>query len=53
MLKKVLGWAVVGFVAFYILTQPQAAASAAHALLDGAKAAATSLGTFISSLAHQ
>ncbi len=43
-MKKVLGWAVVAFIAFYIVTQPAAAGHATHNLLDGLKTAATSWG---------
>ena len=33
-LKKVLGWAVVVFPAWYLFTQPQAAGNAVHNLLN-------------------
>jgi hypothetical protein len=49
-LKKVLGWAVVAFLAFYLVTQPVAAGHTAHSILDGLKTAATSLGTFFKSV---
>jgi hypothetical protein len=45
---KLVGWAIVAFVAFYIVTQPVAAAHAFQGLLGGLKSAATYLGTFIS-----
>lgn len=47
MKAKLVGWAIVAFVAFYIVTQPVAAAHAFHGLLGGLKSAAASLGTFI------
>ncbi len=49
-MKKVLGWAVIAFIAFYIVTQPVAAGHAFHGLLGGLKIAATSLGTFFANV---
>ncbi len=50
MLRKAAGWAVIAFIAFYIVTQPAAAGHATHNLLDGLKTAATSLGTFFANV---
>ena len=48
--KKVLGWAVVLFVVFYLFTDPQGAAHLMTGLLDLLKKAGTSLATFFNSL---
>ena len=34
MLKKIITWAIVIFLAFYLLTQPTGAANVIHGLLD-------------------
>ena len=49
-LKKVLGWAVVVFLAWYLFTQPQAAGSAVHNLLNVLHQGATSIATFLHSI---
>jgi len=45
---KLLGWAVIVFLAWYLLTQPQAAGEAVHSLLDLLQQAANSIATAIS-----
>lgn len=49
-MSKLLKWAIVAFLAFYLFTNPGGAAGTAHHLLDGLHEAATSLSTFVSSL---
>jgi hypothetical protein len=44
--KKIIAWAIVIFVAFYLLTQPQAI----HGLANLIKNAGNSLATFVNSL---
>jgi hypothetical protein len=44
--KKIIGWAIVIFVAFYLLTQPHAI----HGLVNLIKNASNSLATFVNSL---
>ena len=50
MLKKILTWAIVIFIVFYLATQPVGAANAVHNLFDGLKHAGNSLATFFNSL---
>jgi hypothetical protein len=50
MLKKIITWAIVIFLAFYLLTQPQGAANAINGLLGLLKDAGNSLATFVNSL---
>ena len=49
-LKPVITWAIVIFVAFYLVTQPTAAGHAVHNILSGLKFAGNSLATFFNSL---
>jgi hypothetical protein len=49
-LKKVLGWAVVVFLAWYLFTQPQAAGNTVHNLLNLLQQAGSSVVTFLQSL---
>jgi hypothetical protein len=49
-LKSVLTWAIVIFIAFYLVTQPTAAGHTVHNLLSGLKSAGNSLATFFNSL---
>jgi len=49
-LKKVLGWAVVVFLAWYLFTQPAAAGNAVHNLLNLLQQAGSSIATFLSSI---
>ena len=49
--KKIAGWAVVVFLAWYLFTRPTGAANAVHNLFNLLKAAGTSIATFLNSLA--
>ncbi|HET7245217.1 MAG TPA: hypothetical protein VFJ07_10325 [Streptosporangiaceae bacterium] len=49
-LKKVAGWAVVVFLAWYLFTQPTAAGNAVHNLLNLLQQAGSSIATFLSSI---
>jgi hypothetical protein len=48
--KKVATWAIVVFLAYYLLTKPTGAANAIHNLLNLLKSAGSSLATFLNSL---
>lgn len=48
--KKVVTWAIVIFIAWYLITNPTGAAHVMHNLLNGLKAVGTSLATFFNSL---
>ncbi len=50
MLKKIITWAIVIFLAFYLLTQPSGAAHVINNLLTFLKDAGNSLATFVNSL---
>jgi hypothetical protein len=50
MMRKIITWAIVIFIAFYLLTQPHGAANAIHGLLTLLKNAGNSLATFVNSL---
>jgi len=49
-IKKVAGWAVVVFLAWYLFTQPAAAGTAAHHLLGVLRQAGGSIATFLNGL---
>ena len=49
-LKKIIQWAVVIFIVYYLATQPVAAANTLHNGFNLLKSAASSLSTFVSSL---
>ena len=48
--KKVLGWAVVVFLAWFLITNPTGAAAAVTNLLNALKGVGNSLATFFTSL---
>jgi hypothetical protein len=48
--KKIVTWAIVVFLAYYLLTKPAGAANAMHNLFNLLKQAGSSLATFLSSL---
>jgi len=48
--KKVAMWAIVIFLAYYLLSDPTGAAGAMHNLLNLLKNAGSSLATFLNSL---
>jgi hypothetical protein len=50
MLQKILLWALVVFVVFYLLTDPNGAANFLSHVLHGLKSAGQSLSTFVSKL---
>ncbi|GAA3761855.1 hypothetical protein HDA32_005757 [Spinactinospora alkalitolerans] len=50
-LKKWLGYGLVAFVAFYLLTQPESAAGVIQTGLNGLMGAADSLSRFVNALA--
>jgi hypothetical protein len=49
-LRKLITWAIVLFIIFYLATQPVSAANAVHNLFDGLKNIGNSLATFFNSL---
>jgi hypothetical protein len=49
-IKKIVQWAVVIFLVWYLITQPAAAGAAVHNLLNLLKQAGTSVATFLNSL---
>jgi len=50
MVRKIVTWALVVFVVFYLLTDPNGAAHFVSNVLDGLKSAGHSLSTFVSKL---
>ncbi|HEY7360845.1 MAG TPA: hypothetical protein VH642_08555 [Streptosporangiaceae bacterium] len=48
--KKVITWAVVIFLAWFLITNPQGAAAAVTNLLNALKGVGNSLATFFTSL---
>jgi hypothetical protein len=50
MLKKVLTWAVVIFVIFYLVSQPTSSANLLHGWYNDIHSIGTHLATFVSSL---
>lgn len=50
MLKKVITWAIVIFIVYYLATEPTAAANFVHNIWNGLKTAASSMATFVNSL---
>jgi hypothetical protein len=50
MLRKIITWAIVIFIVFYLLTQPSGAAHVISNLLNLLKSAGNSLATFVNSL---
>jgi hypothetical protein len=49
-LKKIVGWAVVIFIAYYLFTKPTGAATAMRGVFHLLSEAGSSLGTFLTSL---
>ena len=49
-MKKLAKWASLGFLAFYLVSQPHKAANVVHGALGGLTGAATSLSSFVSDL---
>jgi hypothetical protein len=50
MVRKIVVWALVVFVVFYLLTDPNGAATFVSHVLNGLKSAGHSLSTFVSKL---
>ena len=50
MLKKILTWGIVIFIAFYLATQPVGAANVINSGFDALKTIGNSLATFANSL---
>jgi len=50
MVNKLIGWALVAFVVFYVLINPDGAAALAAHLFDALRSAARSLSSFVGSL---
>jgi hypothetical protein len=50
MLKKVITWAIVIFIVYYLATDPTAAAAFVHNIWNALKTAASSMATFVNSL---
>jgi hypothetical protein len=50
MLKKVITWAIVIFIVYYLATEPTASANFVHNIWNGLKTAAGSMATFVNSL---
>jgi len=51
-MRTVIGWAVVIFIGWWIISNPQGAAATMTNLLDGLKGVGTGLATFFGSLGH-
>jgi hypothetical protein len=49
-IKKIAGWAIVVFLAWYLFTKPTSAATAVHGVFNMIKSAGTSVATFLGSL---
>ena len=49
-IKKIVQWAVVIFLAWYLITQPAAAGAFVHNILNLLKQAGTSVATFLNSI---
>lgn len=49
--KKVLGWALLAFLVFFIVTRPNDAAGVMRSLGSGLRDVATGFGDFVSGLA--
>ncbi len=49
-IKKIVGWLLVVFVVWYLLSNPDGAAHFGHHLLNGLRSAGQSLAKFVSSL---
>jgi hypothetical protein len=49
-LKQVITWAIVLFIAFYLVTQPVAAGHVVSNILNGLKSAGSSIATFLNSI---
>jgi phosphate/sulfate permease len=50
MLGRIIRWAIVLFIIFYVATQPAGAAGFVHHIYNGLHDAANSMATFVNSL---
>jgi hypothetical protein len=50
MVRKVLTWAIVLFIVYYLVSDPSGAAGAVHHALNGLRSAGNSLSRFVSNL---
>lgn len=50
MLTRIIGWALVAFAVYFLLTDPAGAAGVAHSALDGLQHAGNQLSLFASQL---
>ena len=50
MVKKVLGWGLLAFLVFFIVTRPADAAGVMRSLGNGLRDVATGLGDFVSGI---
>jgi len=49
-LRKIITWAIVIFIVYYLATDPSGAASALHHAFNGLKSAGNSMSRFVNSL---
>lgn len=49
-LRRIAGWALVIFLAYFLITRPAGAATAVHHIFNGLKSAGSSLATFVNNL---
>jgi hypothetical protein len=50
MLNRLIGWALLAFVVYYLVTSPEGAAGFVHSILDGLRHAGDSLSRFFNQL---
>jgi hypothetical protein len=50
MLKRVITWAIVIFIVYYLVTDPHSASHAVQSALRGLRTAGNSLASFVSNL---
>jgi hypothetical protein len=50
MLTRIIGWALVAFAVYFLLSDPAGAAGVAHSALDGLQHAASQLSLFVRQL---
>ncbi|HUB39882.1 MAG TPA: hypothetical protein VMA72_13595 [Streptosporangiaceae bacterium] len=50
MLNRIIGWALLAFVIYYLVTSPDGAAGFVHSALDGLRHAGDSLAKFVNQL---
>ena len=50
MLKKVITWAIVIFIVYYLVTDPHSASNIVQSALHGLQSAGSSLASFVSNI---